>query len=93
MICVDCIKQYIEETVPLEIERARQEGYRRGVDAATPGWRPVSEKPATNGKYIIRFELEWGGIFYADSWHDRQLGWLYNGIITHWMPIPEVDTK
>lgn len=66
-------------------------------ESLTTEWHKASEElPYRNGIYLIRgvYENLTKDIFYSTSAYDAEYGKFINypsyGIITHWMPIPEI---
>lgn len=53
--------------------------------AAAQGWRPVTEKPTAQGRYLVWCPAPWPG--YEIAPYDR--GWGYVDLrFTHWQPLP-----
>lgn len=70
---VDAIKQARARVAELEAQLAAQQ------------WRPVTEKPAEPGRYLVWCPSPWPG--YEIAPYDR--GWGYIDLrFTHWQPLP-----
>lgn len=66
----------------------------REVTKMVPKWRPVSEPPKEDGRYLCSvMSLVSNGRNYADilKWDKDGFrdGHIYTDLVTHWMPLPE----
>jgi hypothetical protein len=60
-----------------------------GMTPAFPAWIPVSERlPEKDGYYMVydcRYEQHFDALFRGGAWSP----YIYNLMVTHWMPLPE----
>ena len=70
---------------------ARAEAAEAEAERAAQQWRPVTEKPAEPGRYLVWCPSPWPG--YEIAPYDR--GWGYVDLrFTHWQPLPPApDTQ
>ena len=76
---------------PARVLLARAEAAEAEAERAAQQWRPVTEKPAAPGRYLVWCPSPWPG--YEIAPYDR--GWGYIDLrFTHWQPLPPApDTQ
>ena len=78
--------QWLDDIVgPARVLLARAGAAEAEAERAAQQWRPVTEKPAEPGRYLVWCPSPWPG--YEIAPYDR--GWGYIDLrFTHWQPLP-----